>query len=72
MTKRALKWLWPSPCVKYISCGIGMLKYVLAVEADKTSSSIAAEMGVASFILAGEGRHLVQNGPLFPFSLSYS
>jgi len=31
----------------------------------------AAEMGVASFILTGEGRHWVQNGSPFPFSFSY-
>lgn len=44
---------------------------VSAVEADETSCFIAAEIGIASFIASGEGRHLVQNGSLFPFSLCY-
>lgn len=42
---------------------------VLAIETGQTRCFIAAEMGVAGFVLTGEGRHLVQNGSSPPFSL---
>lgn len=44
---------------------------VLAVEKGQTRCFIAAEMGVAGFVLTGEGRHLVQNGSSLQFSLCY-
>lgn len=47
-----------------------MKRVVLAVETGQTKCFRAAEMGVAGFVLTGEGRYLVQNeSSVFSFVL---